>query len=373
MNLLAVAIADYIGFILLIAMLISSRIRRAQGQFELKVFTNMAILASVACIVDFLSFYADGKSGTFFRVVNILSNTYCFMANPIFISAWCLYEDVKLYKSKTRVKKIYTYAFIPAVILAVIAFINIFFPIIFYIDEANVYHRYFFSYCYYLVDLGYLLFSYVVLKRYEDKYGKAKFFPLYLMIGPIVIGCAIQAVFYGVSLIWVSLAVGLTSIYMALQNEFSYLDTLTGLYNRAYLDYQMESMLKDKNARVGAIMIDVDFFKSINDTYGHSAGDEALIDVARVIVLSKPDKAIATRFAGDEFIILVNNTSKNEMERIIQAIKDELALFNDTEGRQYKLSLSLGYSIYDHDKDTIDSFFRRMDDNMYKEKETKHR
>lgn len=372
MNVLAVAIADSMGFILLIALLVSSRVRRAKRDLELKIFTYITILTMVSCVVDFFSFYSDGKPGKLWHFINVFANTFCFMSNPVFISCWCLYEDIKLYNSKARVKRIYTKAFIPAVIMVIVAFLNIFFPIIFYIDEANVYHRLNANYAFYVVDLGYLVMSIVILICYEKRYGKAKFFPLYLMMGPIVLGTGIQAMFYGVSLIWVSLAIGLTAIYMSLQNEFSYLDTLTGLYNRAYLDYQMDNFLKDKNAVIGAIMIDVDYFKSINDTLGHSAGDEALVDVARVIILSKPDKAIATRFAGDEFIVLVNNTSHYEMQNIIRNIREELKIFNENEGRHYKLSLSLGYAIYDVAKDDRDGFFRRMDDNMYEEKKLKH-
>ena len=54
-------------------------------------------------------------------------------------------------------------------------------------------------------------------------------------------------------------------------------------------------------------MVDVDYFKEINDTYGHHVGDEALIDVARILLFGKPDKAIAMRFAGDEFILLLKD------------------------------------------------------------------
>ena len=373
MNIVAALISDYVGFMLLVALLISSRIRRSHGKLELKVFSIITILTMIACVVDFFSFFSDGRDGFLWKTVNLIGNTYCFVVNPIFISAWCLYEDLKLYNSMARVKRIYSIAFIPAIILVVIALINMFFPVIFYIDDMNVYHRLPFSYVFYVIDLCYLIYSNAVLKNYEKQYGKMKFFPLYLMATPVVLGCALQMVFYGVSLIWVSLAVGLTSIYMSLQNEFSYIDILTNLYNRAYLDYKMEAMLKEKNPKVGAIMIDVDYFKSINDTYGHSTGDEALIDVARVIIFSKPDKAIATRFAGDEFILLVNNTSDDEMKKIVDNIRDELKMFNETENRPYKLSLSLGYTLFDLDKDTTDTFFKRMDDNMYVEKAQKHR
>lgn len=373
MNLIAVATSDYVGFILLVALLVSSRIRRSDDKhIEFKLFSIITILTLVACIVDFLVFFSDGRPGILMKVINMVGNTYCFIANPIFVSSWCLYEDIKLYHSKARVKKLYRFVFIPALILVVIALINNFVPIIYTIDAANVYHRLPLCYAYYIVDAGYIIFSIAILRGYENRYGKVRFFPLYLMIGPIVLGCLLQSLFYGVSLIWVSMAVGLTAIYMSLQNEFSYLDKLTGLYNRAYLDYLLEGASKDNSGRFGGIMIDVDYFKEINDTLGHSVGDEALIDVARVITFAKPDKSVAIRFAGDEFMIMFKSTSEKELEKTIEAIREELKLFNETEQRQYQLSLSLGYSLYDSENGTLDGFLKNMDDNMYVEKRVKH-
>ena len=371
MNLVPIATSDYIGMVLLVALLFSSRIRRANNNhLEFKIFTAICILTMIGCAVDFLVWFADGRDGILMKVIQHVGNTYCFCVNPIFIASWCLYEDIKLYHSKKRVKRIYTYAFIPAIILVVIALVNNFVPIIYYFDETNIYHRLPLSYMYYAVDFCYVIFSVFILRLYEKKFGKVRFFPLFLMVGPILLGCVIQALFYGVSLIWVSMAVGLTAIYMSLQNEFSYLDILTSLYNRAYMDYQIESL--PRGANLGGIMIDVDHFKSINDTFGHSAGDEALIDVARVITFAKPDKAIAIRFAGDEFILLLRGTTEKELQKVVQMLQDEVDMFNETEHRQYKLSLSTGYSIYNRDKDSIDEFLRRMDDNMYKEKERRH-
>ena len=374
MNIIAVATSDYIGLVLLIALLFISRIRRSANndQIEFQIFTLIAVLTIVACFVDFFSFFSDGRPGPVWRVINLLSNTYCFVANPLFISCWCLFEDVKLYHSRARIKKIYTYAFIPAILLAVIALLNMFVPIIFAIDENNQYYRLPFSYAYYFVDACYIVFGIYILKKYEQKYGKVRFFPIFLMIGPIVMGCALQVIFYGISMIWVSMAVGMTAIYMSLQNEFSYLDKLTGLYNRAYLDYLIEGVVRENATRFGGIMIDVDYFKEINDTMGHSIGDEALIDVARVITFSKPDKAIAIRFAGDEFMVMFKATTEKELQSTIKAIREELQLFNETEQRQYQLSLSLGYSMYDPSTQTIDQFLKNMDDNMYEEKKLKH-
>ena len=372
MNMLAIAVADYIGFVLLIAMLVSSHIRRSAKLDEYRLFTLIAFMSAVACVVDVLMFYCDGKSGVVFRLINLVGNTYCFFTNPFFAIGWCMYTELKLYKSRSRIRKRYRYIAAPGIVFMALTIVNIFVPIIFYLDEANVYHRLPLSYAFFAMEFLYMAYSVYTVWAYESKYGKVRFFPIWLMIGPILVGCVLQLMFYGLSLIWVSLAIGLTSIYMSMQNEFSYLDTLTGLYNRAYLDYLFDSYTKDHNSMLGGIMVDVDYFKSINDTFGHSVGDEALIDVARVLRFSKPDKALAIRFAGDEFIILMKGCTDESMQKIIQDIRKEVDLFNDTEGRQYKLSLSLGYTIYDPEKDNMDSFFKHMDDNMYEEKIRKH-
>lgn len=372
MNLLAILVADYVGFILLLAMLISSRIRRSDKLTEYKIFSVIGVLSAVACVVDFLMFYCDGKKGFIYVAINLLGNTYCFIANPIFAIGWCMFTELKLYKSESRIWRRYKYLAIPGVILAMIAFINMFVPVVFSIDENNVYHRLPLSYFYYIVATAYMLYSVAVVKRYEKRYGKVRFFPLPLMLGPIALGCLIQNLYYGVSLIWVSLAVGLTSIYMSIQNEFSYLDALTGLYNRAYLYYVFNALTRDHNRRLGGIMIDMDYFKNINDTYGHSVGDKALTDVARVLTLAKPDSAIALRFAGDEFILLLKDASEEALQKTMQDVKKELARFNENEGRPYKLSLSMGQAIYDYKNDNMDSFFKHMDEKMYKEKDNTH-
>ncbi len=372
MNLISIAVADYIGFILLIAMLVSSKIRRSAPRDEFKIFTVIAFLSAIACVIDFLVFFCEGHTSLLAKIIANVGNTYCFIANPVFAIAWCIFTDLKLYNSRVRVKRIYRIAVIPGAILVIIAAINLFVPIIYYLDAANIYHRLPFSYVYYVVSFVYLVSSIVTLKRYETRYDKVRFFPIYLMMGPIVLGTGLQVLYYGVSLIWVSVAIGLTAIYMSIQNEFSYQDTLTGLYNRAYLDYLLDKFTKNPDTKLGGIMVDVDFFKEINDTFGHHVGDEALIDVARVLMFGKPDKGMTIRFAGDEFIILLKGCTEQTLKKTVDNIREELAIFNEAENRQYTLSLSLGYTLYDYEKDDSDSFFKKMDDNMYEEKKQKH-
>lgn len=372
MNLVAVAANDLTGFVLLLCMLISSRVRRSGRSFELQLFSKIAVLTMISCAVDFFAFYYDGKPGAFPTFVNMAANTFCFISNPIFVASWCMYCDYKFYRSLDRIKKMYTYVFIPAILLVIIALVNVVYPLIFYIDASNVYHRLPLNYGYYIVDLLYLAYSVFTKIRFEQRYGKVRFFPMYLMMGPILFGCTIQACVYGLSLIWISLSIGITAIYMALQNEFSYLDPLTGLYNRAYLDYQFEAASKHTKSVLGGIMIDVDDFKQINDTYGHSVGDDALKAMAQILLAGKPERSVVLRFAGDEFIIIIKKTNEDEILGVMENLRKAQENFNRTSGAPYHLSFSMGYALYHPGKDTSDTFYKAMDDNMYIAKNEKH-
>ncbi len=191
-----------------------------------------------------------------------------------------------------------------------------------------------------------------------------------MLLAPPIIGTLIQIFNYGVSLAWTSVALGLVGIHMALQNEHSYIDPLTRLYNRNYLDYAL-AVISGKSTCTAGLMIDLDYFKSINDKYGHSVGDEALIDAALIIQSSVPEKADAIRFAGDEFIVIIHNSSEEEINETAENIKRAVKDFNENGQKIYKLSFSIGSSIFTSGS-SVDEFFSRMDENMYSEKREKH-
>ncbi|MBQ9589734.1 MAG: hypothetical protein IJR29_06070 [Butyrivibrio sp.] len=84
MNILAAAVADFVGLVLIIAMLDSSRIRRSEKRYEFQIFSVIALMSAISCVIDFFVFFSDGRSGALFRAINVLGNTYCFIANPVF-------------------------------------------------------------------------------------------------------------------------------------------------------------------------------------------------------------------------------------------------------------------------------------------------
>jgi len=103
--------------------------------------------------------------------------------------------------------------------------------------------------------------------------------------------------------------------------QLAFRDGLTGLFNRRAFDDQLLEMSAQDSAESAMLMIDVDRFKSINDGYGHEAGDEMLITVARSILSASRSNDIAARFGGDEFVVLLPGTREAEATEIAERIR----------------------------------------------------
>lgn len=131
-------------------------------------------------------------------------------------------------------------------------------------------------------------------------------------------------------------------------------DPLTGLYNRRYLNEIIPTLIasaKRRDEKVGFLMIDMDYFKKINDTYGHEAGDIALKTLARVLQNSIRKSDIAIRYGGEEFIIILQNVKsiedvKKVAEKIRKEIENTPINFNKT---SINKTVSIGISVFpDH-------------------------
>lgn len=150
-------------------------------------------------------------------------------------------------------------------------------------------------------------------------------------------------------------------------------DSLTGLYNRKRIDSIIEEELckyassdMDMSTKWCLILIDIDYFKMINDTYGHQEGDRALKAVANIILNNMKNYGVVARWGGEEFLVFLRGIPA---EKII-----ELAEFTRTNIEQVifengmKISVSMGINFYCKG-DTYDTLLKRADDCLYKAKE----
>ncbi|MBD3668602.1 MAG: sensor domain-containing diguanylate cyclase [Kangiella sp.] len=163
------------------------------------------------------------------------------------------------------------------------------------------------------------------------------------------------------------------SYHMA--HRASIIDELTGLRNRRYAFNLLEKLTQLKKPSPFAIVsVDLNGFKSINDTFGHQAGDSVLVQVADVISNNIRLTDVCCRLGGDEFLIILPRVrQKTEVESVIRKLKEavDAARFK-FEQDNLRVSLSAGYSIYPSDADRLDDLLHKSDSMMYKDKKGKN-
>lgn len=149
------------------------------------------------------------------------------------------------------------------------------------------------------------------------------------------------------------------------------IDSLTGLYNRGQLDKRIKQEIataKRTNSSLCCLMMDIDFFKKINDTHGHAIGDFALKEIANIVTKQIRENDIAARYGGEEFVILLPFTNIDEAKKVGERIRKRI------ENKKFKtgslelhITVSMGLSLFDADKDNI-NFQEEADKALYEAK-----
>lgn len=147
-------------------------------------------------------------------------------------------------------------------------------------------------------------------------------------------------------------------------------DGLTGVWNRRYFDQSMEEVIKrcnrEKESNLSLLMIDVDHFKSFNDTYGHAEGDQMLIHVGRILSEYGRQGDIVARYGGEEFAIIMPETDMNQARQIADRLRR--ILLHDPYTSGYSVTASFGVSAF-KTQDTPLAIIERADKALYTAKE----
>jgi diguanylate cyclase (GGDEF)-like protein len=159
--------------------------------------------------------------------------------------------------------------------------------------------------------------------------------------------------------------------------DLAYIDYLTGVLNRrALIDRLGQEMKRSKREfkPLSIILLDIDAFKEINDTYGHITGDQVLKAFARSIKESLRTYDILGRFGGDEFLICLPDTDFDSAIDIAERIRKNIAKIEVQKGDVViKLSSSAGITYYDHNSiEDLDTLISKVDYIMYRSKEKKN-
>ena len=364
-NLTSIFGTDFAGVFLLLIILLTRGWSLPARRKESQIIFVLVIATIFYCAGDAFVSLCDGKTGRYLRELNILGNTYLYLYNLI-VGVGIIYLVVN-HIDQTVPKLQIVFFVLLGTIATVLLVLNFFYPLVFHIDSANVYHRDNF-YAIFMIAGGMLIiygYSYYFLSKLKNP--SLRYFPVWQFLTPIVMAMLIQAFVYGVSLQPIGYAIAFAGLVICLQNECIYIDKLTGVYNRYELDNIKKTLLHLKKEKVAALMLDLNGFKAINDNFSHAEGDAALIAFADILTSVVKTEGIVIRFAGDEFIIIIRRFKEDSIDRYRDLILAAVDKYNETSGKPYKLSAAIGGDIFTHTGEE-DDVIAQIDHLMYKNK-----
>lgn len=147
-------------------------------------------------------------------------------------------------------------------------------------------------------------------------------------------------------------------------------DELTGVYNRSYFDEYLQNLLKKERYPISIVSADCDGLKKLNDTYGHLVGDDYIRMTVLLFKMAMPEEGTLFRTGGDEFILILPSTSKEDALSLVEQMRDKEKLFQI---RDQQLSVSFGVSCLNSSVQSVEESLAESDRNMYFEKKSKQR
>lgn len=148
----------------------------------------------------------------------------------------------------------------------------------------------------------------------------------------------------------------------------SFHDALTGVYNRAYFEEELHRLEHRRSGSVAIAIVDVDGLKRVNDTWGHSKGDELLVKAAQILRQAVRTEDVVARIGGDEFAIILKNTAESVLELIFQRLRQALEQEKLKPEELAPLSLSFGYAFTSKPEISAVELYKTADNRMYQAK-----
>lgn len=339
-----------------------------------KLFIKLLFCTILLLFVDILSRF-DGTASTLYPIINQFGNFLVYLLNPILPSIWLAYVHFQIFRDERRTKKLVYPLFAINFINTAILIMSQFSGWYYYIDADNIYHRGpLFLFTAFLTILV-VLTAFVITIINHEKLERKTFLSLIFFALPPFACILLQIAFYGISLMLNGVTLSLLVVFLNIQNKNIYIDFLTGVNNRKKLDVYLKNKVNTstKDKTFSAILIDLNNFKYINDTFGHDMGDKALEIVAKLLESCLRSNDFIARYGGDEFLIVLDISTRIELEAMVERINNCVAKYNESNSQPYELGFSMGYAIYDYNSQmNAEQFQKQIDLLMYENKHARN-
>ncbi|MFW5794436.1 MAG: GGDEF domain-containing protein [Bacillota bacterium] len=361
------------AILVLIIVLIGLKSQSYSKYFGNKIFKALVLVTIIMLITDFAHENLNGINTNINKIFYPILSVIIYIVPFILGLIWSVYVYLLIYLKKPKLNFIeYIYLF-PALLGIILSILSAFYPIFFLFSNQNTYIRGPMYPLSLILQYFYLIFPTIMLIINRKKIHSYKFYPLVLFVIPPMIGGIIQALIYGILIIWPLLALSILMVFVFVQSQLIKTDYLTGLMNkRAFENHINKIVISKKTEKLSAIYMDLDNFKKINDQYGHSIGDEVLRIFARKCQETFYNASFLARIGGDEFVVLLYIDDIKELQKSINELKNKLEIINKTRQFDFDISFSYGSNIYNKKSFTsINDFLNQSDKLMYNNKNNK--
>ncbi|MBQ2609705.1 MAG: diguanylate cyclase [Butyrivibrio sp.] len=217
-----------------------------------------------------------------------------------------------------------------------------------------------------------IIFAFItVYKSYIHKWYVA---PIQALPAIVLTGEILQYFIPYINFAYASSVFAFMVLFIYVQRRDIHMDYLTGTVNRRGIDAALRKAMADSAENpFCAVMIDIDYFKLINDNFGHKVGDEVLEGIAAILLETFDKKDVVGRYGGDEFCIITHMTDELEIEKRIHQVKKLVEDFEWSNRGKMDLSVSAGIAVYSKEMEMYGKdFMEFVDSRMYEEKALHH-
>ena len=367
--------------LIIMVLILYRQVRGLDKRLTSQTFTELIISAMVYVFLDMIYGLQQNSvihlSVLTSKVVNVM----------LFVSLYSLthlvfaFMECELGRTWVQDSRKRNLSLIPAVVLTIMTICSLKWNFFFYIDKEGIFQKG----AFYSVILPFVyIYIFLVTLRIFTMFPQKKYYALRgklemifgMVVFPVAAGI-LQMFFTGISITCFGLTLGIIQVFTEFLTNRITMDELTQINNRTklmqYLEGYMERHVAGEETDLHFLMIDLDDFKRINDTYGHVEGDRALIRTAEVLKKTLAGHAgILARYGGDEFCI-AGEMFREEAEQLIKDLYENLEKANKLAACPYDIGMSVGCARFTKEVRTIPDLVNSADEDMYLRKGKKHK
>ncbi len=364
--------------ILIILILLVRMHRNVDKQNSQRILENVMISVVAFFSLDMLWILLDHAFDIEWIWLNYLVDISYYLLSMLVSYLWFWYSEDQQKSKLVATRKKRLLCALPMIVVSLMFISTPWTHVMFTLNDAGDFHRDMLGFLQMIVCIGYAMFT--SIKAFVKAQNKKNFAnkKRYVAISSFGIYPAV----FGIMQIYIShipvLSMGLTlallQIYIDLQNQLISIDPLTQLNNRNQLIRFLSGKMKGSfaNKTLYLLMMDMDYFKKINDQFGHIEGDRALVTVSNVLKrVCARYNGFVCRYGGDEFIIVCEMQNEDQVKQLCTELNEVLAEENRITNPAYVLHLSIGYATHRKDIQTIPDFIQEADKMLYEVKKAR--